>query len=179
MANNAIETVMGAVVLTVAGGFLYFAYSNSSVKPIEGYALSAAFSNISGISSGSDVRVGGIKIGVVEQMNLDPKTYQAITTLRIRGDVKLPKDSSAAIHSPGLLGDKFIDIEPGGDTQELANGDKITFTQPAVSIEELVGKFVFSGGGADKGKAAASTNASEPGAAAPAAKDSAVSSGIE
>ncbi|MGK3919398.1 hypothetical protein ABI060_14240, partial [Enterococcus faecium] len=76
------------------------------------------------------------------------------------------------------LGDKFIDIEPGGDEQNLANGDKITFTQPAVSIEELVGKFVFSGGGADKNKAAASTAAPDA-AAAPAAKDSAVSSGLQ
>ncbi|MFM9890747.1 MAG: outer membrane lipid asymmetry maintenance protein MlaD [Rickettsiales bacterium] len=179
MANNAIETVMGAVVLTVAGGFLYFAYSNSNVKPIEGYAVNAAFSNISGISTGSDVRVGGIKIGVVENMELDPKTFQAVTTLRIGEQYKLPKDSSAAIHSPGLLGDKFIDIQPGGDEQNLGNGDKITFTQPAVSIEELVGKFVFSGGGIDKGgDKKAPADALAPDAAA-ATKDSPVSSGLE
>lgn len=179
MANNAIETVMGAVVLAVAGGFLYFAYSNSNVKPIDGYAVNAAFSNISGISAGSDVRVGGIKIGVVESAMLDPKTFQAVTTLRIGDQYKLPKDSSAAIHSPGLLGDKFVDIQPGGDEQNLGNGDKITFTQPAVSIEELVGKFVFSGGGADKGgdkKAAAEAPIS---GADEATKDSPVTSGLE
>lgn len=174
MANNAIETVMGAVVLAVAGGFLYFAYNNSNVKPIEGYAVTAAFSNISGISPGSDVRVGGIKIGVVEKMILDPKSYQAIATMRVGNDVKLPDDSSAAVQSAGLLGEKFIAIEPGGDENNLADGGKIQFTQPSVSIEEMIGKFVFSGGGADKGGKpdAADDKKSEAGKAS-------VSSGLE
>lgn len=154
MANNAIETVMGAVVLAVAGGFLYFAYNNSNVKPVEGYSVSAAFSNISGIAPGSSVRVGGIKIGVVEALTLDPKSYQAVAKLRIGSDFKLPKDSSAAVQSAGLLGEKFLAVEPGGDEVNLNEGDKITFTQPSVSLEEMIGKFVFSGGGADKAKAA-------------------------
>ncbi len=150
MANNAIETVMGAVVLAVAGGFLYFAYSNSNVKPVEGYQVSASFSNISGITPGSSVRVGGIKIGVVESLTLDPASFQAIAQLRIDDAIKLPKDSSAAVQSAGLLGEKFLALEPGGDETLLADGDKIAFTQPSVSIEEMIGKFVFSGGGADK-----------------------------
>ncbi len=150
MSNNAIETVMGAVVLAVAGGFLYFAYSNGSVKQIDGYAVKAAFTSINGIAPGSAVRVGGIKIGVVEEMTLDPKSYKAVATLRVQDDVKLPKDSSAAIQSPGLMGDKFIGIEPGGDEENLAEGDTIEYTQPSVSLEEMIGKFVFSGGGADK-----------------------------
>lgn len=150
MANNAIETVMGAVVLAVAGGFLYFAYSNSDVKPIEGYSLTASFTNISGIGPGSAVRVGGIKIGVVESLDLDPSNFQAIAKLRIGENIKLPRDSSASVQSSGLLGDKFLALEPGGDETNLADGEKIAFTQPSVSLEELIGKFVFSGGGADK-----------------------------
>jgi phospholipid/cholesterol/gamma-HCH transport system substrate-binding protein len=150
MANNAIETVMGAVVLVVAGGFLYFAYNNGSVKQIDGYSVKAAFTSINGIAPGSAVRVGGIKIGVVEAMTLDPQSYKAVATLRVEDGVKLPKDSSAAIQSPGLMGDKFIGIEPGGDEENLAEGDMIEYTQPSVSLEEMIGKFVFSGGGADK-----------------------------
>lgn len=150
MANNAIETVMGAVVLAVAGGFLAFAYNNGNVKPIEGYSVSAAFANISGITPGSSVRVGGIKIGVVESLTLDPKTFQAIAKLRVSKEIPLPKDSSAAIQSTGLIGEKFLAIEPGGDDQNLAEGDQIAFTQSSVSLEEMIGKFVFSGGGADK-----------------------------
>lgn len=158
MANNAIETVMGAVVLAAAGGFLYFAYSNSNVKTIDGYEIGADFTNITGISVGSDVRIGGIKVGVVEKLDLDPKSYQAVAKMRVRSDVKLPKDSSAAIQSAGLLGDKFISVEPGGDEQEMKNGDRIAMTQSSVSIEEMIGKFVFSGGGAEGG----STDEEEP-----------------
>lgn len=162
MANNAIETVMGAVVLAVAGGFLYFAYSHGNVKQIDGYAVTADFSNITGIGIGSDVRIGGIKVGVVEQLDLNPETYAAVATLRIQDKVKLPEDSSAAIQSSGLLGDKFVSVEPGGSDAQLAQGGHIGFTQSSVSIEEMIGKFVFSGGGADKdsGKPAKSEEAS-------------------
>ena len=151
MANNAIETVMGAVVLVVAGGFLYFAYSNSNVKSIDGYRVSADFSNIGGINVGSNVLIGGIKVGVVEKLELDPKSYNAVAVMRVKNDVKLPKDTSASVQSAGLLGDKFIGLQPGGDEKDLADGDVIHFTESSVSIEELIGKFVFSGGGADKG----------------------------
>jgi phospholipid/cholesterol/gamma-HCH transport system substrate-binding protein len=157
MANNAIETVIGGVVLAVAGSFLYFAYNNSNVKKIDGYLVSASFSNVSGITAGSDVRVGGIKIGVVEKLALDPKSYQALVTMRVGNDVKLPKDSTAAIRSTGLIGDKFLAVDPGGDDANLADGGKIAYTQPSVSIEEMIGKFVFPGGGADNG----ASNASE------------------
>ena len=150
MANNAIETMMGAVVLAVAGGFLYFAYDNSNVKRIDGYSIEADFSNITGIAVGSDVRIGGIKVGVVEHLALDPKSYLAKATLRVQQDVTLPADSSAAIQSAGLLGDKFITLEPGGDEKNMKEGDRITLTQSSVSIEEMIGKFAFSGGGVDK-----------------------------
>lgn len=147
MSNNVIETVMGAVVLTVAGGFLYFAYQNSNVKSVEGYELKADFSSVSGIGMGSDVRIGGIKIGVVEALDLDPKTYDAVVSMRIKNEVKLPKDSSAAVQSASLLGEKFVTIAPGGDEEVLKDGDTIAYTQASVNLEEMIGKFVFSGGG--------------------------------
>lgn len=158
MANNAIETVMGAVVLVVAGGFLYFAYNNSNVKHIDGYTVHADFTNIAGINVGSDVRIGGIKVGVVESLKLDPQTYSAMADLRVQDSIRLPKDSSAAIQSTGLIGDKFVAIEPGGDEEYMKQGDRIDFTQSSVSIEEMIGKFVFSGGGADKGGAVGETS---------------------
>lgn len=156
MANNAIETVMGAVVLAVAGGFLYFAYNSSSVKSVDGYKVNADFTNITGIGLGSDVRIGGIKVGVVERLSLDPQSYQAVARMRINDSIKLPKDSSASVQSAGLLGDKFVAIEPGGDENNLKDGDTIRFTQSSVSLEEMIGKFVFSGGGVDGGDSAAS-----------------------
>lgn len=170
MANNAIETVMGAVVLAVAGGFLYFAYDTSSVKSVDGYAITADFTNITGIGIGSDVRIGGIKIGVVEKLTLDPQSYQAQAHLRIDENVTLPADSSAAVQSSGLLGDKFVAIEPGGDEKNLADGGTITFTQSSVSLEEMIGKFVFSGGGVN-GDAGAAKEEDTPAAGTPALHD--------
>ncbi|MFZ4125866.1 MAG: outer membrane lipid asymmetry maintenance protein MlaD [Rickettsiales bacterium] len=147
MANNVIETVMGAVVLTVAGGFLYFAYNTSNVKAVDGYEIKADFSSVSGVGIGSDVRIGGIKVGVIETLDLDPKTYEAVLTMRIKEEVKLPKDSSAAIQSASLLGEKFVTIAPGGDEEMLKDGEAISYTQASVNLEEMIGKFVFSGGG--------------------------------
>lgn len=151
MSNNAIETVMGGVVLAAAAGFLYFAYDKSNVKPVAGYSLVASFSNISGIAAGSPVRIGGIKVGVVEDLSLNKENYQAVAKVRIEDGIKIPRDSSAAVQSTGLIGEKFLAIEPGGDEDVLKNGEKISFTQPSVNLEEMIGKFVFSGGGADKG----------------------------
>lgn len=150
MQKNIIETLMGAVVLVAAGIFLTFAYQGSQMSTPDGYKVSGRFSNASGIALGSDVRVGGIKVGVVSDMTLDTTTYEAIVTMQIREDTKLPKDSSAAVVSSGLLGDKFVQITPGGDEEMLAAGGKISYTQSGVNLEELIGKFMFSGGGVDK-----------------------------
>lgn len=149
MSRNLLETVMGAVVLVVAIGFLMFAYERSAVKTVDGYQIEARFSDISGIGLGSDVRVGGLKVGTVSDMQLDEKTYQASILMQIRETVKLPKDSSASIASSGLLGDKFVKLDPGGAEEMLSAGDVIRFTQSSVSFEELIGKLVFSGGGVD------------------------------
>lgn len=152
MQKNILETIMGAIVLVVAGAFLAFAYRGSDVRVEDGYTISSKFANASGIALGSDVRIGGIKVGVVSDMVLDPTTYEAIVFMQIRHATQLPKDSSAAIVSSGLLGDKFVQITPGGDEAMLADGGKIEFSQSAVNLEELIGKFVFSGGGVDKDK---------------------------
>lgn len=150
MGRNLIETVMGAVVLIVAGGFLVFAYKQSAVKSIDGYNVRAEFSDISGVGVGSEVRIGGMKVGVVDSLKLNPETYQAYAVLEIKDAVKLPKDTSAAIVSSGLLGDKFIKLDPGGSDDYLENDGVIKFTQSSVSFEDLIGKFVFSGGGVDE-----------------------------
>ena len=155
MRRNMIETVLGAVVLLVAVAFFVFAYQRSGQGSVSGYDVSAKFSDASGIDAGSDVRIGGIKVGTVEKMGLDTKFYEASVTLRIQDDVKLPKDSSAAIVSSGLIGSKYVSIAPGGAEDMLEAGDNIQFTQSSISFEELIGKFVFSGGGVDDGSAPA------------------------
>lgn len=153
MKKNILETIMGALVLLVAAVFLLFAYEGSQLKVEAGYSVSGKFSNATGIALGSDVRIGGIKVGVVSGLDLDAETYEAIIKMQVRNATKLPKDSSAAIVSSGLLGEKFIQLTPGGDDRMLEEGGRIQFTQSAVNLEELIGKFMFSGGGVDKEKA--------------------------
>lgn len=176
MKRNAIETIIGAVVLAVAAGFLSFAYDKGDVKSIDGYEIRADFSNATGIAPGSEVRIGGVKVGAVNNLALDPKTYLASVYMQIKAEVQLPKDSSAAIVSAGLLGDKFVSIEPGADNTNLSRGDRIEYTQSSVSIEEMIGKFMFSGGGLDD--ASAEPAASIPDAA-PAGESNPFSLGIE
>jgi phospholipid/cholesterol/gamma-HCH transport system substrate-binding protein len=157
MQKNSLETLMGAVVLIVAAVFLVFAYKSSQLRMETGYIISGKFNNVTGISLGSDVRVGGIKVGVVSDMGLDTESYEAVVKMQIRSDTKLPKDSSASIASSGLLGEKFIQLTPGGDDKMLTEGGKIEYTQSSVSLEELIGKFMFSGGGVDSDKAKSAT----------------------
>lgn len=168
MQKNIIETITGAVILLIAGVFLAFAYQGSGMRMEDGYVINANFSNASGISMGSDVRIGGIKVGTVSNLTLDPDSYEAIISMQIRSATKIPKDSSASVVSSGLLGEKYIQITPGGDEKMLAGGDKISFTQSAVNLEEMIGKFMFSGGGVDKNKSA-------PAPASPSASSSAPS----
>lgn len=150
MQKNVLETLIGAIVLAVAGGFLVFAYQGSQVHVGEGYTVSGKFSDVSGVGLGSDVRIGGIKVGVISDLKLDPNSYEAVVYMQIGKNTRLPKDSSAAVASSGLLGEKFIQLTPGGDDKMLGDGGKIEFTQSSVNLEEMIGKFMFSGGGVDK-----------------------------
>jgi phospholipid/cholesterol/gamma-HCH transport system substrate-binding protein len=150
MNKQIIETMIGAIILLVAGYFFVMTYSKSGYKVGgENYVVQASFSDITGINSGSEVRISGVKIGTVQQMKLDSKSYQADISMLIDKSVKIPEDSAASIVGESLLGGKFIALNVGGAEKMLANGGKIEFTQPSVSLEQLLGKFVFSGGGVD------------------------------
>jgi len=138
------ELATGALVLSVAVAFMGYAVAHTGRSSGSGYTLHARFDSISGVTVGSDVRMAGVKIGMVTQAAIDPGTYQAIITFTVRDDLRLPKDSSAEISSDGLLGAKVLSLAPGGDAKMLADGGEITITQSAVSLEELLGKFIFS-----------------------------------
>ncbi len=143
MRQNVFETVLGAVVLLAAILFLTFAYDKANVHAASGYTLKAAFQKLDGIKAGSDVILSGIKVGSVNSIVLDPN-YRAVATLTINDTVKLPKDTAAIVASSGLLGDKFISLEPGGDDVMLQAGDNITITQSPPGLEQLLGQVIFS-----------------------------------
>jgi phospholipid/cholesterol/gamma-HCH transport system substrate-binding protein len=138
------ETLTGAFVLVVALVFLAYAVAHSGRVSGTGYVVQARFDHIDGLAVGADVRIAGVKIGTVTEERVDPKTFVAIVSLSVRNDIQLPKDSSASITSESLLGGKYISLSPGGDDTNLKPGQTITITQSSVSLEELLGKFIFS-----------------------------------
>ena len=138
------EVLTGAVVLLVAAAFLGYAVAHSGRSAASGYTLFARFEHIDGLGVGADVRVAGVKVGSVNEARIDPQNFQAVVALSVRGDIKLPKDSAAIITSESLLGGKYVSLQPGGDETLLQPGQTITITQSSVSLEELLGKFIFS-----------------------------------
>ena len=149
MGRSLIETVMGAVVLVVAGMFVWFVHEQRTVDTGDGYEVLAKFDNVAGIAAGSEVRIGGLKVGTVTKAELDEKSYRPQLALHLRNDITLSSDTSAAIVSEGLLGSKYIELTPGGMDDNLKNGSEISITQSSVNLEQMIGKFMFSGGGVD------------------------------
>ena len=142
--RNVGEVLTGAVVLLVAAAFLAYAVAHSGRTASGGYMLHANFDNIAGLGVGADVRIGGVKVGSVIDARINPENYLAEVALTVRDGINLPKDSSAEITSEGLLGGKYLALSPGGDSAMLAPGSTITITQSSISIEQLLGKFIFS-----------------------------------
>lgn len=149
MRRNIIETIMGAVVLVVAAAFIVIAFSSGEVSRVSGYEVVAEFDDASGVAAGSDVRMAGVKVGSVSSLDLDPETFFANVTMSIDESVQLPADTSARILSDGLLGNTYVALEPGGSLENLQDGGRIEYTQGAVNLVDLLGRFVF--GAADGG----------------------------
>ena len=144
--RNAGELIAGAVVLAAAAGFLGYAVANTGRTTVSGYTLRAAFDNISGINVGSPVRLAGVQVGSVTAARIDPQSYRAVLKFTVQPAVKLPDDSSAEITTDGLLGGNSLTLTPGGSEKMLAEGGQITITQSPVSIEQLLGKFIYNVG---------------------------------
>jgi phospholipid/cholesterol/gamma-HCH transport system substrate-binding protein len=140
------EILTGAVVLAVAGWFLIYAVTGSgrSLAGGPGITLTARFDRIDGLAAGADVRLAGVKIGQVVGQRIDPQTFLAVLTLRVDAGLNLPSDTSAEIQSESLLGGRYIALVPGGSDRVLRDGGEITQTASAVSLESLLGRFIFS-----------------------------------
>ena len=141
------EVATGAVILAVALLFLGYAVLNSgrgTVGSGEGTRLSARFDRIDGLSNGADVRIAGVRVGSVTDMRIDPQTFGAELTMRVDSGLRLPDDTSAEVTSEGLLGGRYVSLVPGGSDKVLADGGRITQTQGSVSLEALLGRFIFS-----------------------------------
>lgn len=145
MKHNIVETLIGAAVIFIAVFFFVYMYnvSNQS-KGKDGYILNAHFESIEGIVKGSDVKMSGIKIGYVDSIELDGATFLANVKLQIDKSYEIPDDSRAIVTSSGLIGNRFINIVPGGADELLQNNSNIKFTQSALNLEDLISKLMYS-----------------------------------
>lgn len=141
--RSLVETIMGAVVILVAGTFLAYAYDSANLRPVEGYEIKARFSSIDGLSTGADVRIGGVKIGTVTDRTIDFETYEVVVSMSVSPEIRLPTDTFAEVTGEGLIGNKYIKLDPGHDDAKIVAGGEITRTKGVVSIEELLGKAIF------------------------------------
>lgn len=147
MQRKSIDVWVGLFVLlgVVALMFLALKAGNmSSISFAKTYAITAKFDNIGGLRPQAPVKGAGVVVGRVANIKFDDKNYQALVTLNIEEGYKFPKDSSAKILTAGLLGEQYIGIEAGGDTNNLVAGDKISRTQSATVLEDLINQFIYS-----------------------------------
>ena len=143
MGRNIVETIVGALVLLVAGVFVFYAFAKSDRSGPNGYEVSARFDRIDGLKRGADVTVSGVKVGSVTGFVLDHKTYQAVVRMMVSSSVSLPLDTNAKVVSESLLGGMVVILEPGGETKMIQPGGEIEKTQGAVPLSELIAKFMF------------------------------------
>ncbi len=143
MKKNPIETILGFLVLILACLFLFFACSRIDTKSISGYTVVANFSKVGGLGAGADVRIAGLKVGSVLKTELDQDDYTVNVYLSIDSQVRLPIDTLAAIADSGIMGDKYVRLEPGKAKAVLNEGDKLAQTKSYKSLEDSVSEFIF------------------------------------
>lgn len=151
MKRSVVETLLGALVLFVALGFLTFSYSKSDISAGSGgRIITADFAGIGGLKPGDDVQISGVKVGSVQAVDLVPETYMARVSVIVDRSIQIPADTAALISSESLLGGRYMALEPGAEEEMLEDGGHIEYTQAPQNLEQLLGKFIFSMQGGDK-----------------------------
>ena len=147
MSHNNTEILVGGAVLAAAIAFAVYAGQATGLsRARQGYELNASFRSLEGVSIGTDVRLAGVKIGTVTDVELNPETYRADTTFSVAEGISIPDDSAVVISSEGLLGGNFVELMPGGSPFYFDPDEEIEDTQGAVSLISLLLKFVSGSG---------------------------------
>jgi phospholipid/cholesterol/gamma-HCH transport system substrate-binding protein len=153
MNRTVLDLWVGLFVIAGIGALLFLALkvgSMSTVNSADSYEVTADFQNIGGLKPRAPVKSAGVVVGRVADIRFDNEKYEAVVTLRLDKRYAFPKDTSAAIMTSGLLGEQYVGLEPGGDSVMLKDRDRITITQDAVVLENLIGQFLY--GKAQEGK---------------------------
>jgi phospholipid/cholesterol/gamma-HCH transport system substrate-binding protein len=146
MQRKSFDFWVGLFVLLGAAALFFLAMKAGNMSSLsfdKTYSVVSKFDNIGGLKPRAAVKSAGVVVGRVGDIKFDDKSFQAAVTLNLDSQYKFPKDSSAKILTSGLLGEQYIGLEPGGDTNNLAAGDKIKMTQSAVVLENLISQFLF------------------------------------
>jgi len=143
-----IEITVGLFVFVGIASMFYMALKLGEVGGLgtSGYHLTAAFDDVGGVRAGADVMIAGVVVGRVDDVHLN-KRDRAQVSMRINDGIKITDDAIASIRTKGIIGDRFIRISQGGDDVILKNGESIEETEPAISLEGLVSKYIFDGSG--------------------------------
>ncbi|CAB3795951.1 outer membrane lipid asymmetry maintenance protein MlaD [Pararobbsia alpina] len=146
MKKNALDFWVGVFVILGFAALLFLALKAGNLSAVSfqpTYEVKLSFDNIGGLKPRAPVKSSGVVVGRVASIAFDDKSYQAVVTLNLDKQLQFPKDTSAKILTSGLLGEQYIGLEPGGDTEMLKPGDTITMTQSAIVLENLIGQFLY------------------------------------
>jgi phospholipid/cholesterol/gamma-HCH transport system substrate-binding protein len=140
-----LEMIVGLFLLAGFASFSWLAVKMGDIRFFmeDSYPVSARFISISGLKEGALIELAGVKIGKVTNIELDADEYEAVVRMNISKDVRLQDDSIASIRTAGIIGDRYIKLTPGGSEDYLSPGDEIEETESAISLEELVSKYIF------------------------------------
>jgi phospholipid/cholesterol/gamma-HCH transport system substrate-binding protein len=164
MNRATLDLWVGIFVAIGIGGILFLSLKVGNLLSVSnqpGYHLVASFDNIGGLKLRAPVKAAGVVVGRVEQIKLDPQTYQAVVSMKIDRGYEFTRDTIASILTSGLLGEVYIGLDSGGDTQMLGDGARIAKTQSAIVLEKLIGQFMFDKA-ANAGSAPKAPSASTP-----------------
>ncbi len=145
--TNTQDTLVGLFVAAGIAGLFFLALQVSNLSTFvepDSYTVIARFDNSGGLKVKSPVSAAGVKIGQVSAISFDPKTYQSVVKMAIYSQYsELPSDTTASIFTAGLLGEQYVNLEPGGSDEYLTDGGNIEITQPAIILEKAIGQFLF------------------------------------
>lgn len=149
-ANYKVEFASGVFLLLGIAALIWLAtratdYGQELGK--ETYTISARFTNIGDLRDRAPVKIGGVTVGMVESVELDPVTFEAIVHMKVSSRFdEIPSDTGASVFTSGVLGDRYIGLEPGGAPDMLTDGDELFITQSALVLEQIIGKYLFNAG---------------------------------
>lgn len=150
MSRTTLDLWVGIFVVIGIGALFFLALRVGNVSSVDlsnGYTVRGQFDNIGGLKVRAPVKSAGVVVGRVNAIRFDTESYRAVVEMNIAREFDFPRDTIASILTSGLLGEQYIGLDPGGDIENLENGDTLQITQSAIVLEKLIGQFLFNQAG--------------------------------